>query len=601
MKFRTFRTWNFSSDLSSLLFFAQRMEELLFDYSLDTHKSTALNTVSLCNEALSLYSDIEAGVLDEANLTHVLDELEWAIQSDTIAKSLMEADLQRYLPRHEDTPLATKKLRLEVLAGALNPYRYFERCAASLEQAIVTNQKEDIDSLSRTLCTTLINLGQSKIFLYRSTLDYFFHEQQTITDCTHGFQGFIKKIYPFTHHFDIYFIVSKLIKSINEETDHFKIEPVTSLPAKLIEFANTKGFVAREDEVIIRAHNIQSFDVFSAREDAERRLCDVRDFFVLFYHKSQVTWRDDALVVQLCCEETPAIASKPKSSMEKGFDLEPAVASKRMNWLLRTINLSTGGSFERFDRVVELHGIGVSNQIPENQLLNLWISIETITPSHVGQNKIAGVISSLSPVLMLNYINRLVERVASDLVRWDRYRTAKILKKVSKDKNVRLNILRLLAMNKHAPLRDELYGMLGDFHLLRYRLFRLSRTLSDPNKIKDLLKTHEKKVSWQIRRIYRTRNLIVHSGQSPVFIHALIENGHDYLDQILTQIMLASCGDHHMSSLDQVFEFAKIRYERFEKDLNASTEFDNNNLTFLLGNAAFPPSKHSETWSAVRE
>ena len=591
MKFRTFRTWKFNSDLSALLFFAQRMEELLFDYSLDTYKPPALNAVSLCDEALSLLTDIEAGVLEEASLSHALDELEWAIQSDAIAKSLMEADLDRYLPRHEDTPLATKKLRLEVLSGALNPYRYFDRCIASLEKAIISGHKEDIDTLSRTLCTTLVNLGQSKAFLYKTTLDYFFHEQLVIADCSDGFQGFAKRIYPYTHHFDIYFIVSNLIKSINEETNYFKIEPVDSLPENLTSYANSKEFVVHEHEVIIRVHNIQSFDLYSAREKAERRLSDVRDFFVLFYHKSQITWRDDALVVQLCCEETPAIVLKPKSSMEKGFDLEPAVASKRMNWLLKNINLSSGGSFERFDRVVELHGIGVANQIPENQLLNLWISIETITPSYVGQNKISGVITSLNPVLMLNYINRLVERLASDLVRWDRHRTAKILKKISKNKDVRLNTLRLLAMKEHESVRDELYGMLGDFHLLRYRVFRLSEILSDPKKVQELLSTHEKKISWQIRRMYRTRNLIVHSGQSPAFIHALIENGHDYLDQTLNQIMFASCGEHHMNSLDQVFEFAKIRYERFEKKLAGSSNFDNDNLKFLLGNAEFQPKQ----------
>lgn len=196
MKFRTFRTWKFNGDLSALLFFAQRMEELLFDYSLDTYKPPALNAISLCDEALTLLADIETGILEEVNLTHALDELEWAIQSDSVAKSLMEADLDRYLPRHQDTPLATKKLRLEVLSGVLNPYRYFDCCIKALEKAIIANHKEDIDILSRTLCTTLVNLGQSKAFLYKTTREYFFHEQLDITDCSQAFQDFTKK---YTH------------------------------------------------------------------------------------------------------------------------------------------------------------------------------------------------------------------------------------------------------------------------------------------------------------------------------------------------------------------------------------------------------------------
>lgn len=593
MKFRTLKNWPVGGDLSALLFFAQRMEELLFDYSLDTFKPAALNAAALCSEAMLVLTDIELNILDEAHLPHILDELEWSIQSDPVAKSLMEADLGRYIPRHKDTPLPEKKLKLEVLSGVLNLHRYMNRCIELLQEAISAKSKHEIDALARTLCTTLINLGQSKCFLYKAVLDYFYYDDGQFDDCITGFQGFIKRIFPFTHHFNIYFIVTDLINTINEENSHFKVERVDALPEDLVAFAKENNFNPHANEVIIRIEEIQSFDIYSAREEAEKKLSEVRDFFILFHHKSQVVWRDEALVVQLCCEEVPTIVSKPRSSMEKGGDLKPAVASKRMNRMLKSLNLANDGSFERFSRVVELHGIGVTNNIPENQLLNLWVSLETITPSHVGKSKLSSVIANLKPILMLNYINRLIERTASDLINWDRPKALKMLKKaaLSKDRNIRLNLLKLLAVDEHLEIRTELYKGLGDFHLLRYRLFRLSEMLSDPEKIKSLLQTHDKKISWQIRRIYRTRNLIVHSGQSPTFIHTLIENGHDYLDQVFGQIMLTSCGEHHLNSLDQVFELAKIRYERFERMLTETKKFDNENLIFLLGNVAFPTTE----------
>lgn len=591
MKFRNLKNWNTDCDVSALLFFAQRMEELLFDYTLDTYKPSALNAPALCSEALLVLTDIEANVLDEANLQHVLDELEWSIQSDRVAKSMLEADLSRYLPRGEAISSSEKRLKLEVLAGVLNPYRYFERCVEHLESAIRRAKKQEIDELARTLCTTLLNLGQSKYFLYRNTIDFFYYEENRFSDSAANFLDFIKRIYPLTHHFDIYFLASSLLDEIHEGSTHFRVEKVGSLPEKLNDFASKNNFVANKDEVIARVFDIQSFDIFSARMEAESRLSKIRDVFVLFSHKAQLTWRDDALVVQICCEEKPAVVKKNRSSMEKGFDLRPAVASKKMNWMLQNIDLSSNGSSERFDRVVELHGIGVTHNIPENQLLNLWISIETITPSHIGQNKVSGVVASLKPTLMLNYVLKLVEQVASDLILWDKYKTKKILKKISSP-SIRVAILKLLTIEDNEPLRNELYAALGDFHLLRYRVFRLAEILSTPTKLKELLEMHEKKISWQIRRIYRTRNLIVHSGRAPTFIHALIENGHNYLDQIMSQVMLASCGNYRLTSLDQAFEFAKIRYERFERLLAGTNKFTEENVNFLLGNQAFSNSSN---------
>lgn len=586
MKFRNLKNWNADCDVSALLFFAQRMEELLFDYTLDTYKPSALNAPALCSEALLVLTDIEAKVLDEANLQHVLDELEWSIQSDRVAKSMLEADLSRYLPRDKAISSTDRRLKLEVLAGVLNPYRYFERCVEHLESAIRRAKKQEIDEIARTLCTTLLNLGQSKYFLYKNTIDFFYYEENRFSDSAANFHDFIKRIYPLTHHFDIYFLASSLLDEIHEGSTHFRVEKVGALPEKLNDFASKNNFIANKDEVIARVSDIRSFDIFSARMEAESRLSKIRDVFVLFSHKAQLTWRDDALVVQICCEEKPAVVKKNRSSMEKGFDLRPAVASKKMNWMLQNIDLSENGSSERFDRVVELHGIGVTNNIPENQLLNLWISIETITPSHIGQNKVAGVVASLKPTLMLNYVLKLVEQVASDLILWDKYKTKRILKKISSP-SIRVAILKLLTIEDNEPLRKELYAALGDFHLLRYRVFRLAEILSTPTKLKELLEMHEKKISWQIRRIYRTRNLIVHSGRAPTFIHALIENGHNYLDQIVTQVMLASCGNYRLTSLDQAFEFAKIRYERFERLLAGTNKFTEENVNFLLGNQAF--------------
>lgn len=87
-----------------------------------------------------------------------------------------------------------------------------------------------------------------------------------------------------------------------------------------------------------------------------------------------------------------------------------------------------------------------------------------------------------------------------------------------------------------------------------------------------------------MRRIYRTRNLIVHSGRvPPPYIDTLIENGHDYLDTIVFEVMRISCGPYSATSLEQVFEIAKIRYQDFARKLSQNVPLTSENCDFLLG------------------
>jgi len=97
------------------------MEELLFDYTLDSYKPSALNAPFLCVEALRLIDDIENKIIEPKNLTHVLLELEWSIHSDKIAKALLDVDLEYYVLKSEDVPLSEKRKRLEALSCTLDP------------------------------------------------------------------------------------------------------------------------------------------------------------------------------------------------------------------------------------------------------------------------------------------------------------------------------------------------------------------------------------------------------------------------------------------------------------------------------------------------
>jgi hypothetical protein len=78
-----------------------------------------------------------------------------------------------------------------------------------------------------------------------------------------------------------------------------------------------------------------------------------------------------------------------------------------------------------------------------------------------------------------------------------------------------------------------LYAALVANPLLKFRVFELNKALSSGKHTDELITAHRTRVLWQIRRIYRSRNLMVHAGQKLSFLPRLVENLHYYFHFLL--------------------------------------------------------------------
>ncbi|MCP1487827.1 hypothetical protein J3D48_004140 [Pseudomonas fluorescens] len=585
MIFKNIKRWKVCKDTEGLLFLAQRLDELLWDYTLDSYKPASLNAPFLCKEALSLIQDIESGLIDEANLKHVLEELSWSIQHDPIAQELLDLQVNAYLPTtYENLILPTLKRKLDVLERSLTPYRYLHRCFDALMMAVQDTHKKPIDLILKNIITTLINIGISKKSLYEKTQNHFFtSDGPPIEDCN-ILATFLKEIYPQPRRFIVYHVVSDLICQIKDSIKAFNMEIIEELPQEVQALALKHNMLKSSSQCYVVVNAIKEFDIYSAQEAASTRLDQVSDLFTLFHHRQQINYESTAIVTSSSGGILAAVTIT-KGAMDKPFDLPADKASKDLNRLVKSIGLN-GSSFERFNRVADLHGVCVATDIVENQLVNLWTALETLIPTRMKGAKVANVVEAMIPFLMTTYFNRIIGRLGHDLITWKRWTIKSILNKVpdTVGGSVTQKLLALLCVQTNQPLRDELYTALGDFHLLRFRIFSIAKIFSSPNSTKKALEKHEKLVRWQIRRIYRTRNLIVHSGAKPTFIHGLVENGHDYLDLILFEIMKFACGDYRTSTLEQAFDLATMKYEKFSIQLSETASFDALNCQFLGSN-----------------
>ncbi|KAI3592298.1 hypothetical protein D9X30_2695 [Cupriavidus sp. U2] len=580
MKLRKTDHWSQISELEGLLYLGQRLDEMLFDYTLDTYKPAALNSLFLCNEALSLISDIESDVIDAQNLDHVMEELLWSLRQDEIAKDLLDLQPDYYVQTNKDTPLSLKRRRLEVLESSLGVYRYIKAGNELLTKAVEKNSKSEIDAILRCYIPALINFGVSKLSLFEKVNDFFFNPERRISDLSQ-IQDFLREIYPVAHEFQVILLVSNLVLEVKESINDFGLIILEELPEDFEAAAKVNAFEAPEGYVYVKAGDIRAVDNYSAREEAEQKIEQLSQLFTFFSHKAQLKW-DDRVLLSRCCQTGISLIRRPLPSIQKCSDTKPQFAAPKMNKFLRSITLRDA-SFVKFKQAIELHGMALSSSTPDNQLLNLWIAIETITPSSLnGGSKIARIVTDFMPFLLERYVERLIIRLTKDLFRWNRKACHEIIAKIDGGKKFHQKVLRLVILDEYDDLRKELYSKLNSFPLLRNRIFSLNSKLKNPAKVKTLLDAHKQKVEWQLRRIYRTRNLVVHSGRTPTFIDTLIENSHDYLDQILNKVIYFGVMGMPVKTLDQAFDLAEARYILFERKLSESKEFNNGNIFMLM-------------------
>lgn len=582
MKIKDTSKWNTEGDTKSLLFFAQRMDELLFQYSLDTYKPSSLNTPYLIIESLNIIKEIESEHLDESSIIPVLDELKWAVKNDIVAKSLLAEPPDTYILNPEHNKIKDIKLRLEILKNKIKPKKYIEESFKNLREVISTSQKKEIEFLAKTICTTLINVGLSKRFLHEEVNKFFFGENRI--ENINALDEFIEIITPRRRDFKVLFKVSSLFDVISESSEEFGII-IYKNDNELNDFNVIKNnFNIDNSKSYALLHKVTAFDCYSAVKIAETRIEKVSNLYALFHHKIQISWDAEAIVNsdQPNSEVKVRINSNP---VKNGFDLVPTKAAKILNQVIKNLRLDGNSSFSKFDNVVDLHALAAKSDSYSSQIVNIWISLETLTPTSNSESKIRNIIKKITPFLMLNYTLRIIQRLKGDILRWSHKEYKKVIKSITSDSpDTTMKVLHLLAIKDNQAILNDLYAKLDNFPLLKNRIYVLSETFRDPKKVKHLLDSHMMKIEWQVKRIYRTRNMIVHSGKTPAYIESLVENSHDYLDQILNEIMISAGEKGECSTLEQCYELTKIKFSSYMNNLDKLESINEKNYHALIRN-----------------
>lgn len=596
MKNKSFNNWDYSKETKSLAFFANLVDEMTFNYTIDSFKAPALNVISLMQETLSTIYDVEIGNIANAALFSLYEELTDAITYDKAFISILKEKNLEYLVHDVNFRELPLNETSNILSILLEGNDIAKEYSAYLKKELIrlikdTNHKQDIEQLTRSLITQLRNDGYSDDYLYFSNYDFFFRQNRieskdVINEYFQLFDG--RDI-----DFEVYFIGHQLVGKVEPNGEYELIDDLNN------DYDNNtiRRYISRKSaKSKFLKFNIQAKDPYSARFDALRCLRKHFSLLNLYHHKYKLDINPYCLVVNRA-ENKAVVIKETTRAILKCKDQRIGKAIRTHRNIINKIQFDSI-SESRLFTALKLHDEAIADMNLENQYINLFTAIEVLIPKDANSNKdrILQIYDTLIPYLCVNYYKKILDSILQSLILWNRRETIDRLNEVKEGNALIEKLATLIVLRKYdsdgvnnLPL-DKLYSKLEEdkYLLMRNRLYRLCLILKDRKEVLSFLQRHERRLKWHIDRIYRVRNSIVHAGKSPKYLGTLVENLHSYLDILINQLIDDNINNGY-KDIGHSFTSCSLKYRNYISVMNENIRKSNNSndLTNQDGESLF--------------
>ena len=553
MKRGDISNWSNISECQNLLFFAQLVVELLFDYSIPSNRISTLNSHYLCRDAMSTIKSIDENGVPEGTLKPIMAELHRSLSADITFKSRGINPLKYFvklqtngtyciIQRTDDLSFEdSHRIVLALYQKYFKNKWYSESLVDDIREFVINNKVEDQLALFRQTkawLTELINGGYSAKYIYSTAIRYFYPHKDKIDNPNH-IDEFLKQFDYKKSKYKIVLIASKEQQRFLSTVDKMELLDSLKPSGKTCSESNFLNKRSHEKFVLLE---IEEYDPFSAVEHAKRILSDNVSIYRMYDHNYNFDLSslkcgvyDDLGAFYRVNEDVSAV-QRAKTPAKKNIEEKTAAVTRALYTSIKQRNIS---GFATLMNAINAHSLSLDSNSEQNQLLDLWSIFETvldISNKHIS-DRIQQVCVYVLPVLKHKYIFSLFHQLANDL----RNYSEEVYMSMAKDsKNEFDTVKRLcefvLLDSKENERTLFLEGCM-DFPLLKERIEYYHTQLATPNKIYNFVEKHSERVKWQVMRIYRNRNLIIHNGETSPYLKLLVENLHSYVDDFLDYVI----------------------------------------------------------------
>jgi hypothetical protein len=537
--------WPNTDNAKLYKFFAEICLELVDDRSWESYKAYSLSTISKLIELSKACDSVKSGSFGKPALKVMIEECNESLQSDPIASSIVSQNM-RVIPSFEisyESTLEEIRSNCRMLISILEPE--FKQKAETLITDEIASGKSRIKLFKYTklYISHLINSGNSKKYV-RSCLERIFLDRD-IQRCSPSllrnlFENFSETEFIYS----VYCSVNANFARMASRSLSAEILSLDSGEYKKIEGNLPVAFNTTKNSSIIRFDKVPGNNPYAAAELIFNVLRQLESIVFLYPGAVRAHWASDAYVVQskqnwgvICSADSSflshrrnvASVRKTTTYVENLFEVMYKHVRRRDSFAPKLF------------RSITTAALAEKTESKQAQLVTIWAGFEAILPELGSEDsvRINHFIKYIVPPVVLSYpIDNIIECYSNfGKIFGRQFRDFVSDNGVGSDQASKF--LSIIVLGSPV-MKKDMCELVSTSPLALNRLWFLESKFSDPKTFSEYIFAHERRVSWQIHRIYRERNLIVHSGATSPFLGSLAENAYNYYSKMISSIESAS-------------------------------------------------------------
>jgi len=417
---------------------------------------------------------------------------------------------------------------------------------------------DSLCDLTKIISSELINRGFSQSYIYDCIKQIFFdssHPVSTIDVVDDFFNCFSSR----QNKYCIYLPLNSIKqKSALEDYGLFKIsENIYEMFSPAIPY--------------ILKYDCESSDPYKAREQARQLINFCLSVNQFIKHNK---YEYNPKYAEVVDKQTQVVTfiRKPELPIAHGHTRGEEL---EVNDLLDACLKLNAGVFQ----VLQLHSSALTSKNVDNQLINLWTAVEVAVPIIRKDNlsRINQISNVLTAALGQDYFSVLAHQLFLDIKTIDD-NAANIIETIDFDGESNFKLLAVLLLQKYHVVYDEVSRlMVQAAPLLACRMHRYKTQWSNTSVIKKIYQSHSERLSQQIMRIYRTRNMLVHDGSSLPYIDYVLQNLHYYVDSFVRFLSLYYRFGYR--SIQTIIDAVQFQEQTYIQSLSVSEDINEINIT----------------------
>jgi hypothetical protein len=559
-------SWPETDGSRGILFFAQLMSEMLTAATFESFRVYSLDTNARLKEALQLCEDVRRQRVPRAVLKPIFEELDWSFGKDSASSALASAEIASFvkiLTDRNDFSIESTVSHIKLILRLIGPSYKSELEKLILGKFDQPNQKIEIRKLVGFYCSHLINLGYSRHYVLQVVNLSFFSEpirrigRSTLSKFFRKFDGRIRR----------FIVLAAVTRDLGGYLQRlgYKIRDLAALSqdqrTTLAENANFDSTPFALELPTARLDPHEAMDYCYQMLSAQRAISYLDPYGM------QVEWGDTMHVTRLRALEGAAfkktdflVTTRRPSS--PGRTVRPKSISNYAKNIIQNFNEH---STERLLSSIRTAALARSSLSPENQLISLWSAIEVLLSEPRDEARIVHYASLIVPCIVSRHTMRQVSAIYEELLIGHRRRFDRLIRAMPNLSNVpRYRAFAdLMFLPEHAARRTQLTEALSANPLALHRVWKLQNDYKDLKSASRTIADHADRVRWQIHRIYRARNQLVHAGRMPSYLESVILNLAEYYRSSIATIVRRAKQDHGESDIDQTVAEIGINYNIF--------------------------------------